>query len=116
MNSIEITGNLGADPELKMTSNGPVATFSLANTTRLRDGSAGNTTWITVQVWDELATMVADSLKKGSFISVSGRLVQQTWEDKETKSKRTKHIIRAASVWKPLTQRRNGVEQLPLES
>ena len=113
MNSIEISGNLGADPELKMTANGPVASFSLANTPRLRDGSKGNTTWITVQAWDELAGLVANSLKKGSFVSISGRLVQQSWND-ETGAKRTRHVIRAASVWKPLTDSKRIVGQDPL--
>lgn len=108
MNTIEITGNLGADPELRVTDNGPVASFSLANTPRLRDGSQGNTTWVTIQVWDDLANIVAESLKKGSFVSVSGRLVQQSWTDKETGAKRTRHVIRAASVWKPLTERRKS--------
>ena len=107
MNTIEITGNLGADPELKVTANGPVASFSLANTPRLRDGSQGNTTWITVQVWDDLAGIVADALKKGSFVSVSGRLVQQSWDDKETGAKRSRHVIRANAVWKPLTERKS---------
>lgn len=108
MNTIEITGNLGADPELRITDNGPVASFSLANTPRLRDGSQGNTTWVTIQVWDDLANIVAESLKKGSFVSVSGRLVQQSWTDKETGAKRTRHVIRAGSVWKPLTDRRKS--------
>lgn len=115
MNSIHISGNLGADPELKMTDNGPVASFSLANAARLRDGSQGNTTWVTIQVWDGLANIVAESLKKGSFVSVSGRLIQQSWTDKETGVKRTRHVIRAGSVWKPLTQKQFGVEQLPLD-
>jgi len=116
MNSIEITGNLGADPEPRITENGPVCSFSLANTPRLRDGSQGNTTWVTVQVWDDLATIVAESLKKGSFISVSGRLVQQSWTDKETGAKRTRHVIRASGVWKPLAQRSKSdkIEQDPL--
>lgn len=118
MNSIEITGNLGADPELRVTDNGPVAQFSIANTPRLRDGSQGNTTWVTVQVWDDLASLVAETLKKGSFVSVSGRLVQQTWNDKDSGTKRSRHVIRAASVWKPLTDRRKSEavveEQEPL--
>ena len=111
MNSIEISGNLGQDPELKMTENGPVVTFSLANTPRMRDGSKGNTTWITVQAWDELAGLVANTLKKGSFVSISGRLVQQSWDDKETGAKRTRHVIRATSVWKALTDSKRTVDQ-----
>jgi single-strand DNA-binding protein len=114
MNTIEITGNLGADPELRVTDNGPVASFSLANTPRLRDGSQGNTTWVTVQVWDDLANIVAESLKKGSFVSVSGRLVQQSWVDKDSGTKRTRHVIRGTSVWKPLTERRKS-ESVPVE-
>jgi len=108
MNTIEHTGNLGGDPELRVTENGPVASFSIANTPRLRDGSQGNTTWVTVQVWDDLATIVAENLKKGSFVSVSGRLIQQTWTDKDSGAKRSRHVIRAASVWKPLTERRKS--------
>lgn len=107
MNTIEISGNLGKDPELRITENGPVASFSIANSPRLGNNSRGNTTWVTVQVQNTLAEIVAENLKKGSFVFVSGRLVQQTWINKDSGARHYRHVVYATSVWKPLIDRKS---------
>jgi len=102
VNRIEISGRLGGDPELRIVGNGTKASIRLAHNILRQDGSKGNTTWVDVEAWDELAEEVANSLSKSDYIVVKGRLVQQVWDDKTTGQKRSKHVIRATEVLKPV--------------
>jgi single-strand DNA-binding protein len=98
MNRIEITGRLGGDPELRVVGNGVKASLRLAHNVLRQDGTKGNTTWIDVEAWDELAEEVAQTLAKANYVKVTGRLIQQTWDDKTTGAKRSKHVIRAREI------------------
>lgn len=88
---ITFSGNLGADPELRFTNGGmAVANMRVAVTKRVKqaDGSwaDGETTWITVKCWRQLAENAAESLVKGSRIIVTGELKSRTYDDKDGKS------------------------------
>lgn len=101
-NNLTITGNLTADPELKYFDSGSVkTTFSVAVTRTWKD-TAGEkqeqTSFIDVTTWRFLAEDVARVLQKGSRVTVSGRMEQQTWDDKTDGSKRNKIIIVADEV------------------
>jgi single-strand DNA-binding protein len=93
-NTVQITGNLGGDPELRFTPNGAaVASFTVADTPRRKNEQgqwedAGETLWLRCSVWREKAEAVAEQLKRGDTVSVTGRLKQRSWEDKDG-SKRT---------------------------
>jgi single-strand DNA-binding protein len=80
-------GNLTDDPELRFTNNGtPVANFSLAVNTRVRDGETwrdGETHFFRVNVWRDQAENVAESLRKGNRAVVVGRLKTRSWETPE---------------------------------
>ena len=80
-------GNLTDDPELRFTNNGtPVANFSLAVNTRVRDGETwrdGETHFFRVNVWRDQAENVAESLTKGNRAVVLGRLRTRSWETTE---------------------------------
>ena len=80
---VTITGNLTADPELKLTPNGAaVANFRVAVTARVRDGNAwrdGDTSFYRVTAWRDLATNVTDSLGKGDRVLVVGQLRMRSW-------------------------------------
>jgi single-strand DNA-binding protein len=81
---VTITGNLTADPELRFTTNGAaVANFRIAVTTRIRDGNTwrdGETSFFRVNAWRQLAQHVTDSLDKGDWAVVIGRLKSRSWE------------------------------------
>lgn len=80
MNSVNLVGRLGQDPQIRQTTGGtPVASVSLA----VPRGK--ETTWVKLVLWDKLAKL-AESLKKGSRIAVSGELqVRQFDKDGQTR-------------------------------
>jgi len=91
LNKVMLIGNLGADPEVRSTSNGSrVATLSLA-TSRQWNTQSGEkqekTEWHRCVVWNAkgsgLADVVEKYLKKGDRVYVEGRIEYRTWQDKE---------------------------------
>lgn len=100
LNKIMLIGNLGADPEVRSTSNGSrVATLSLA-TSRQWTTQAGEkqekTEWHRCVVWNAkgsgLADVVEKYLKKGDRVYVEGRIEYRTWQDKEGQKRYTTEI------------------------
>jgi single-strand DNA-binding protein len=101
---ISFTGNLTADPEIRFTPSGvAVCSFGVAVTPRIMDTESGQwkdgpTSFLRTNVWREQAEHVAESLKKGQRVSVTGLLYQRDWEDPETKAKRTSWEVKAEEV------------------
>jgi len=85
---ITVTGNVGGDAELHATNTGDnVATFSLANTPRVKKDGAwidGETVWFRCAVWGKDAGTVATEVKKGARVIVTGRFNVSTYNDKLT--------------------------------
>lgn len=94
MAQIQVTGNVGKDPELKFFNgkNGDFAVtkFPLAETERIKKGDEwvdGDTVWYSVNVTGRLAETLVDSISKGQKVFVDGDLKQFSYEkDGETKS------------------------------
>jgi single-strand DNA-binding protein len=82
MNDVMMTvvGNVVRDVELRFTTSGdPVASFRVASNTRRFDRASerwveGDTHYLTVTCWRNLASNVVASLKKGMPVLVYGRL------------------------------------------
>jgi len=100
---ITIAGNLVNDPEIRFTSGGQaVATFRVASTPRTRDNSTGewrdgDTLFLTVIAWRQMAENVAESLQRGMRVLVTGRLRQRSYETREGE-KRTVYEVEADDV------------------
>jgi single-strand DNA-binding protein len=100
--TVTMTGNLVADPTLTITAAGvPLARFRVAATPRWFDREAGawrdgDSTFLTVQCWRQLAEHVADSLHRGDRVLVVGRLRQRSYE--RDGDRRTVYEIEADSV------------------
>jgi len=93
VNKVILVGNLGKDPEVKYTPGGmAVAKFSLATSFRSKDKTSGewvdHTDWHNIVVWDKLAGVAGEYLKKGSKVYIEGRLKTDSWEDPQTKQKK----------------------------
>ncbi|MGD0826292.1 MAG: single-stranded DNA-binding protein [Terriglobales bacterium] len=92
LNRVTLLGNLGKDPEIKFTPQGTqVAKFSLATTERFKgkDGQwQERTDWHNVVLWEGLAKIAGDYLKKGSKVYIEGRLHTHSWDDKQTGQKK----------------------------
>src|SRR5438270_8284864 len=96
-----LIGNLGADPEVRSTTNGSrVANLSLA-TSRQSTGQGGEkqekTEWHRVICWNNKGAQLADVaekyMKKGDRIYVEGRIEYRTWEDREKQTRYVTEII-----------------------
>ncbi len=100
---ITIAGNLVDDPELRFTPSGqPVANFRVASTPRYRDNASGewkdgDSLFLTCNVWRQAAENVAESLRRGMRVIVSGRLRQRSYETKEGE-KRTVYEVEVDDV------------------
>ena len=80
INRVELLGRVGADPELRRTQNGTaVVQLRLATDRRNGEGET-QTDWHTVVCWAKQAEAVAEYVRTGERVYVSGRLQQQSWE------------------------------------
>jgi len=97
VNKVILIGNLGKDPELKYTGGGTaVATVTVATNERFKD-KEGNwqdrTEWHNVVLWQRLAEIAQEYLKKGNKVYVEGRLQTRSWEDKQGQKRYTTEIV-----------------------
>lgn len=92
VNKVILIGNLGKDPEVKFTPSGTaVAKFSLATNERFKDKNGElqeRTEWHNVVLWQRLAEIAGEYLKKGSKVYIEGRLQTRSWDDKQTNQKK----------------------------
>lgn len=103
INSVSISGNLGRDPELRVTPTGTsVLSLSMAVNDRVRDQQTGEwrdrANWVDVVVFGSRADAIAPRLAKGSKVVVSGRLRWSQWQDKQTGTNRSKLEVIADEV------------------
>ena len=102
INLVALSGNLGADPELRRTNSGTqVLNMRVAVNERVRqqDGTwADRPNWIGVVVFGNRAEAISRFLSKGTKVSVSGRLRYSEWQDSETGKKRSKVEVVANDI------------------
>lgn len=81
MNTVNITGRLAAQPELKTTPNGKsVCNFRLAvGRPKVKD----ITDWIPCTAWNQSAEYICKYAQKGNRVGVSGMLTSREYEDKD---------------------------------
>lgn len=96
---LTIVGNLTDDPSLRFTPSGAgVAQFTVASTPRQLDKASGEwkdgtPMFLDCKVWRDAAEHVAESLQRGARVIVTGRLRQESWEDKNGGGKRSKFVL-----------------------
>jgi single-strand DNA-binding protein len=96
-NTVTIAGNLTRDPEIKFLKSGTAVTeLSVAINRKDKEGE-DHTSFVDVKAWQSLAENASESLTKGMRVVVSGRLEQETWEDKEG-NKRSKLVVVADEI------------------
>ena len=85
-NVVMMNGGITRDPEGKnIGTDRAFVTFDLANTRGF--GDKAKTSYFKCKAWGKTADLVANYLKKGSQISVTGELRQDSWEDNEGNTK-----------------------------
>jgi len=92
INKVILIGNLGKDPEVKYTPQGtPVAKITLATNERYKDKDGqwqDRTEWHNVVLWQRLAEIAGEYLKKGGKVYIEGRLQTRSWDDKQSGQKK----------------------------
>ncbi|MCX6155492.1 MAG: single-stranded DNA-binding protein [Candidatus Kapabacteria bacterium] len=87
LNRAQLIGNLGKDPEMRTTPSGSsVCSFSLATTDSYKDKNGSNqesTEWHNIVLWDKLAEIAHQYLKKGSRIFIEGKIKNRSYEGKD---------------------------------
>lgn len=105
LNHISLMGRLTRAPELRYTQNGkPVASFTLAVN---RDYQKDEVDFINIVVWGKTAEFVNSYLGKGLMATVSGRLQNREWTDKNG-SKRISSEVIAEHVYPAEWKKREG--------
>lgn len=93
-NKVILMGNLTRDPEVRSLPSGQsVTSFALAvnRTWRGQDGEQHEAvSFIDCVAWGKPGEIIAQYLKRGNPLLVSGRLDQRSWEDKESGQKRSR--------------------------
>jgi len=97
INKVILVGNLGKDPETRYMPNGKAVTnFSIATSESWKDKQTGEqreqTEWHNIVMYDRLAEIAAEYLKKGSQVYIEGKLRTRKWQDKEGRDRYTTEI------------------------
>ena len=90
-NSVQLIGNVGKDVEFKTLDSGSsVANFSLATNDFYKnkdDEKVQETQWHNIEAWGKTAELMNTMLVKGSQVLVKGKLISQSYDDKEGNKK-----------------------------
>lgn len=89
VNKVILIGHLGRDPEMRyLPSGGAVATLNIATSSVWKDKQSGElqerTEWHRVVLFNRLAEIAGEYLKKGTKVFIEGSLRTQKWQDKAT--------------------------------
>lgn len=104
VNKVILVGNLGRDPEYRTfpNSEGGVTNFSMATTFRTRDRATGEykdeVEWHNIVLFNRLAEVAQQYLRKGSPVYIEGRIRTRKWQDKNTGQDRYTTEIVAESL------------------
>jgi single-strand DNA-binding protein len=99
VNKVILVGNLGRDPETRMTNNGgKIVTLNLATSESWRDRQSGErqerTEWHWVVIFNENLGEVAEKyLRKGSKVYVEGQLQTRKWTDQSGQERYTTEVV-----------------------
>jgi single-strand DNA-binding protein len=97
LNSVNLIGHLGKDPEVRYTGGGQaVANFSLATSDTWKDKNGEKqerTEWHRIVVWGKQAEHCGEYLRKGRLVHIEGRLQTREWDDKDGQKRHTTEII-----------------------
>ena len=98
VNKAIIVGNLGQDPEVRYTASGTAVTnVSVATTDSWKDRQSGEqkerTEWHRVVMWNRLAEIAAEYLKKGSQVYIEGQIRTKKYQDKDGNDRWSTEIV-----------------------
>ncbi|MCJ7589919.1 MAG: single-stranded DNA-binding protein [Woeseiaceae bacterium] len=98
INKVIIVGNVGGDPETRyMPSGSAVTNLTVATNESWKDKATGEkkerTEWHRVAMFNRLAEIAAEYLRKGSQVYIEGKLRTRKWQDKDGQDRYTTEIV-----------------------
>ncbi len=98
VNKVIVVGNLGRDPEVRYTQSGAaICSITVATSRQWKDKTSGErqeeTEWHRVTLFDRLAEIASEYLKKGRPVFIEGRLKTRKYTDKDGVEKYATEII-----------------------
>ena len=98
VNKVILIGNLGADPDVRqLPSGGVCATISMATTKTWTDKTTQEkkerTEWHRVVLFNKLAEIGAEYLRKGQQVYIEGSLRTRKWQNKEGHDQYSTEIV-----------------------
>ena len=89
MNSVNLTGRLGRDPELKTTNSGKsVTSISIA----VQDGK-DRTYWLPIVAWEKTADFICRYFRKGDGIEITGKVTERKYEDRDGNKRSVVEVV-----------------------
>lgn len=80
---MQLIGNLGKDPEVKVYGEKKKASFTIATTDTYKNQKGekiSDTQWHNVVIWGSLASVAEKFLRKGKEVCIEGKLVHRMYE------------------------------------
>lgn len=111
MLNLTASGNLGRDAELKTVGGSTVCNFSVGAQSGF--GDKKKTEWISCGLWGRLGESVADFLKKGVSVTVSGELSTREYNGKNYMEMRVNQIRIHGANAQPQQQEPAQYQQQP---
>lgn len=98
INKVILVGNLGADPDTRyMPSGSAVTNLSIATSESWKDKQTGEqkerTEWHKVAMFNRLAEIAAEYLRKGSQVYIEGKLRTRKWQDRDGNDRWTTEVV-----------------------
>ncbi|EJQ8995138.1 single-stranded DNA-binding protein, partial [Salmonella enterica] len=98
LNKVQLIGHLGQDPEVRYLSNGKaVANLSLATSDTWKDKQTGEpkerTEWHRVVLYEKLADVAGEYLRKGAQVYIEGELRTRKWTDQNGQERYTTEVV-----------------------
>lgn len=98
INKVILVGNVGADPDVRYMPNGnPVANLSIATSESWKDKQTGErqerTEWHRTVLFNRLAEITSEYIRKGSKVYVEGSLRTRKWQDQNGADRYTTEIV-----------------------
>ena len=113
-NHVTMTGNITRDPEIRFTNTGKsVTSFSIAVGRRYQVNGewTEQTSFFNVSAWGQLGENIAASASKGTRVTVTGRMEQREYQDKEGNKRQAVDLmadeVSASMKWATVAITRN---------
>jgi single-strand DNA-binding protein len=120
INKVILVGNLGQDPEVRyMPNGGAVANLTLATSEKWKDKQTNEqkerTEWHSIVLYQRLAEIAGEYLRKGSKVYIEGSLQTSKWTDKQTGQDRYKTEIKGNELQMLDSKPQGGQQQAPAQ-